>query len=73
MEKWLESVYSDGTAAFVSPPSPALNETVRIRIRMYEDALCSMCCCALSPTARSVCRRCRLPKKNTALSIMKRP
>lgn len=38
MEKWLESVYSDGTAAFVSNPSPSLFETIRIRIRMYEDA-----------------------------------
>ena len=38
MEKWLESVYSDGTAAFVSNPSPELNETVQIKIRMYEDA-----------------------------------
>lgn len=38
MEKWLESVYSDGTAAFVSNPSPKVGETVTIRIRMYEDA-----------------------------------
>ena len=38
MEKWLESIYSDGTADFVSSPSPRLFETVRIRIRMYEDA-----------------------------------
>lgn len=38
MEQWLESVYSDGTAAFVSNPAPKLSETVRIRIRMYEDA-----------------------------------
>ena len=38
MEKWLESVYSDGTAAFVSNPSPKLFETVTIRIRMYADA-----------------------------------
>ena len=38
MEKWLESVYSDGTAEFVSNPSPKLNEIVKIRIRMYEDA-----------------------------------
>lgn len=35
---WLESVYSDGTAAFVSNPSPKLFETVKIRIRMYADA-----------------------------------
>ena len=38
MNTWLESVYSDGTAAFVSNPSPALMETVTIRIRMYENA-----------------------------------
>ena len=38
MEKWLESVYSDGTAEFVSNPHPALFETVKIRIRMYADA-----------------------------------
>ena len=38
MEKWLESVHSDGTAAFVSNPAPALFEDVTIRLRMYEDA-----------------------------------
>lgn len=38
MEKWLESVYSDGTQAFVSSPSPKLYETVTVRLRMYEDA-----------------------------------
>lgn len=38
MKNWLESVYSDGTAEFVSSPSPKLFETVNIRIRMYEDA-----------------------------------
>ncbi len=38
MNTWLESVHSDGTAAFVSNPHPAYNETVTIRIRMYEDA-----------------------------------
>ena len=38
MEQWLESVYSDGTAAFVSNPSPKMGETVTIRIRMYADA-----------------------------------
>lgn len=35
---WTESIYSDGTAQFVSNPSPELFETVKIRIRMYEDA-----------------------------------
>ena len=38
MTEWLESVYSDGTADFVSNPSPKLYEEVKIRIRMYEDA-----------------------------------
>ncbi len=38
MITWLESVYSDGTAAFVSNPFPKLFETVKIRIRMYETA-----------------------------------
>lgn len=38
MNNWLESVYSDGTGEFVSNPSPKLFETVKIRIRMYEDA-----------------------------------
>lgn len=38
MNHWLESVHSDGTAEFVSNPHPKLFETVKIRIRMYEDA-----------------------------------
>lgn len=38
METWLESVYSDGSAAFVSNPTPKLHETVTIRLRMYADA-----------------------------------
>lgn len=38
METWLESVHSDGSAAFVSNPAPELFEDVTIRIRMYEDA-----------------------------------
>ena len=38
MKKWLESVYSDGTAEFVSNPHPKFRETVKIRIRMYDDA-----------------------------------
>ena len=29
---WLESVYSDGTAAFVSNPCPKRGETVTIRL-----------------------------------------
>ena len=35
---WLESVYSDGTAAFVSNPCPNLFETVTIKLRFYRDA-----------------------------------
>ena len=35
---WLESVYSDGTAAFVSSPCPKRGETVTIRLRFYRDA-----------------------------------
>ena len=38
MERWLESVYSDGSLEFVSNPRPQLFETVRVRIRMYADA-----------------------------------
>ncbi|MBQ9887336.1 MAG: alpha-glycosidase [Lachnospiraceae bacterium] len=38
MEQWLESVYSDGTDAFVSNPEPELFEKVKISIRMYDDA-----------------------------------
>ncbi len=38
MKTWLESVHSDGTAAFVSNPSPKLFEDVTIRLRFYEDA-----------------------------------
>ena len=38
MDRWLESVHSDGTAEFVSNPAPSLFETVKVRIRMYEDA-----------------------------------
>ena len=38
MDTWLESVYSDGTALFVSKPSPAIGDRVKIRLRMYEGA-----------------------------------
>lgn len=38
MNNWLESVYSDGTAEFVSSPAPRLFETVAVKIRMYADA-----------------------------------
>ena len=38
MDKWLESIYSDGTREFVSNPSPKLFETVTVKLRMYEDA-----------------------------------
>ncbi len=38
MDTWQESVYSDGTAMFVSDPSPKLGETVTISLRLYETA-----------------------------------
>ena len=38
MENWLESVYSDGSAEFVSNQTPRIGETVTVRLRMYEDA-----------------------------------
>lgn len=38
MDNWLESVYSDGSEEFVSSPSPELFETVKVRVRMYENA-----------------------------------
>lgn len=38
MEKWLESIYTDGTKYFVSNPLPKKGEEVTISIRMYEDA-----------------------------------
>ena len=38
MEKWLESVHSDGTKTFVSNPLPKLGETVKVRICFFEHA-----------------------------------
>jgi len=38
MEKWLESVYSDGSRQFVSNPEPEVGEKVTVWIRMYENA-----------------------------------
>ena len=38
MKSWLESIYSDGSARFVSSPGPEFGETVTVRIRFYEDA-----------------------------------
>ena len=38
MEQWLESVYSDGTRAFVSEMTPNVNNKVTISIRLYADA-----------------------------------
>ena len=38
MENWVESIYSDGTAAFVSCPSPRLGQTVQVRLRVCADA-----------------------------------
>ena len=38
LEKWLESVHSDGTETFVTNPLPEFGETVKIRIRFDEHA-----------------------------------
>ena len=38
MEKWLESVYSDGSKFFVSNPLPKKGETIKILIRMYDTS-----------------------------------
>lgn len=38
LEKWLESVHSDGTKTFVSNPLPKLGETVKVRICFFEHA-----------------------------------
>ena len=38
MNDWLESVYSDGSAEFVSTPSPKLGQRVTVRLRCYADA-----------------------------------
>ena len=56
MEKWLESVYSDGSSYFVSNPEPELGEEVAVRIRMYDDG---------------IWRRRKSTRWNTALHIMR--
>ena len=38
MEKWLESVYSDGSKFFVSNPLPKRGETIKVFIRMYDTS-----------------------------------
>lgn len=38
MERWLESVYSDGTKYFVSNPLPKKGEEITIYIRLYDNA-----------------------------------
>lgn len=38
MTTWLESIYSDGTSAFVSSPSPDVGQTVAVRMRILENA-----------------------------------
>ncbi len=38
MERWLESVYSDGSEYFVSSPSPALGETVTVKLQVIDSA-----------------------------------
>lgn len=38
MQKWLESVFSDGSSEFVSNPTPKVGEEVTISLRAYKDA-----------------------------------
>ena len=38
MEKWLQSVYSDGTANFVSNPLPKKGESITIQLRLFDNA-----------------------------------
>ncbi len=38
MEKWLQSVYSDGSELFVSKAAPAIGEKVTIAVRMLADS-----------------------------------
>ena len=38
MEKWLESIYSDGSKFFVSNPLPKRGEKIKIFIRMYDSS-----------------------------------
>ncbi len=35
---WKNSIYSDGTAQFLSNPQPELHETVAVRVRFYKDS-----------------------------------
>ncbi len=38
MEKWVDSIYSDGSEYFVSDPAPKLFDTVTVRLRVLEGA-----------------------------------
>ena len=38
MDKWLESIYSDGTGDFVSIPEPKLGDRVKISVRVIKNA-----------------------------------
>ena len=38
MDRWIESIYADGTAEFVSEPSPRLGQRVKVRLRLAADA-----------------------------------
>ena len=38
MEKWTESVYSDGSQIFVSNPLPSRGDGINIYLRAYEDS-----------------------------------
>ncbi len=35
---WKKSIYSDGTALFLSNPQPILHETIAVRVRFYKDS-----------------------------------
>ena len=37
MERWLKSIYSDGTDVFFSPPYPHLRQNLTIRLRVSKQ------------------------------------
>lgn len=66
MEKWLESVHSDGSPAFVSNLHPKQGEVVTIRIQMYEDAPVEFVLLRSVPNGAERLQEMRLVEKNTA-------
>lgn len=73
MNQWLESVHSDGTAEFVSNPHPKLRETVKIRIRMYEDAPVRHVYLRSLPNGMEYLREMRVVKKERGLVYYEAP